>query len=94
METKAQLAAVKAIEQILSNFKCHSDSHLYLIEELEKSLIEHNMPKIESLVRDHGLSENLASQYRDKMLCILYDAAGRRERFEWQAAFAKRHQLK
>jgi hypothetical protein len=92
-DTVAQKAAKIAMLDIADKFGRACEDHSNSLDELEKRLINQNMPLIESLIRDHDLCKGYASDYKEKMVRDLFNGAGSRGEFVWQAALAKKYKL-
>ena len=101
--TKAQEAALKAIEELLqrlSNKAGHvryysasgTPAHSFKLDDLEKEL-EHCLEEAKRLVDEHDLSIDVFESFKDRGLQLIYETAGTRGKHVWQAEFAKKWRM-
>jgi hypothetical protein len=108
MTSKAQAAALNAIAQRIDETqRKFSELAFYYedagggpvppprfgLDEVEELAIQ-CIADIRALITEYSLDQHMSTDAQTRILEALYEEAGRRKDYAWQAAFAKRHQLK
>ncbi len=52
-----------------------------------------DLKQVKALIEEYDLDPKELSRYRDQVRNAIYDSAAQLKKHEWQAAFAKRHDM-
>ena len=93
MPTKGQIAVENALQKMIKNLQSDvSDVKGRSLDIIDQD-VEADLTIAKEMVKEHNMEGSVFQEFKEKLLHVAYEGAGKRTAYMWQAKFAKKYGL-